>query len=104
MAPMVGIGQSKLAKCLEITPEITNVKKWFVRGQTHADHFASFENQCSNGIGQPNFAILVRWRFLEQAEDAGAENIPPGERQPTAGFFRARLFYQIGELKNRTDL
>src|SRR5437899_4416544 len=48
---VVLVGQSELAEGLEITLEITNVKKRFARSKLHAHHLSPLGNQGSYGIG-----------------------------------------------------
>jgi hypothetical protein len=97
------VGKSELAESLEITLEIANVEKRFVGSQAHANHLPSLRDQGSYGIGQLDFPILGPWGFPQQSEDARAEDIPPGDRQPTHGLFWTRFFHHICELKNRAD-
>src|SRR5207237_3924595 len=97
------VGKSELAESLKVTLEIANVEKRLVGSQAHANDLPSLRDQGSYGIGQLDFAVVVSWCFLEQSEDARAEDIPPGDRQPTPGLFRTRFFHHIGELKNRAD-
>ena len=61
----------------------------------HRDHAAAFFAQQLDGIGELNFAALVRLHAADHVENHRREDVAAGDRQVARRLLRARLLHQV---------